>query len=202
MNLKRNHLPALSDVLRRNAQTLEDFNIGFNNDLQDADLQDIADDALILHQLKKLTMSWIGLSSRSGSTLASIISHCPALTYIDLSGNQIKDSGFADISPVLQLCKHLQKLNLQYIGLTGESSSMTALASICTVLSSSSQHTGNWREQNWRRRISASRSSAATLHTAMLSLAVPVWLDQIRSQHAIAERSASVSTSAGEVLHS
>ena len=71
---------------------------------------------------------------RSDRVLASILSHQPALVELDLGGNAIGDSGFADIVSSLQNCQCLENLGLTRNGLTCNASTMRSLGLVVTSL--------------------------------------------------------------------
>ncbi|XP_059818068.1 NACHT, LRR and PYD domains-containing protein 3-like isoform X2 [Hypanus sabinus] len=70
-------------------------------------------------KIQKLVLNYVGLTDSGAEDLASALSTNPSLTQLDLSGNNLGDSGVKLMSVALRKpeCK-IQKLGLKHIGLT------------------------------------------------------------------------------------
>ena len=128
------HMQAVSDVLSRNCQNLEDVDLSINRRVQNTGLRRVAEGLLRLQRLRSLSLGDLGLTHHSGCQVADVLSHQPTLEEVYLDDNDIGEAGFVDIGPALQNCRNVEVLTLGGTGLT--CSSMELLASVLAKLPS------------------------------------------------------------------
>ncbi|XP_053732556.1 NACHT, LRR and PYD domains-containing protein 12-like [Synchiropus splendidus] len=129
----------LSSVLSSPSSSLTQLDLSFNEDLKDAGVELLSAGLKSPHcHLETLSLSYCGLSERSGSLLSSVLSSpSSSLTQLDLSGNRdLKDAGVELLSAGLKSphC-HLETLSLR-----GCMISERGCASLASALTSNPSH--------------------------------------------------------------
>ncbi|KAL1251822.1 hypothetical protein QQF64_019618, partial [Cirrhinus molitorella] len=114
----------LTSALKSNPSHLRELNLS-RNKLGDSGVKNLSD--LLMNpqfKLEKLHLSYCSITEKQCLILTSALKSNPShLRELDLSGNQIKNTGVNLLCDVLKdsHCK-LEKLNLQYCGITDVSS--------------------------------------------------------------------------------
>ncbi|XP_072553201.1 uncharacterized protein [Salminus brasiliensis] len=109
----------------RSVNSLKDLNLNKNNNLQDSGVEKLSKGLKSEHcKLETLSLEWCYLSKESCSDLASVLSSVNSLKDLNLSENNLQDSGVKELSVGLRSprCK-LEMLSLERCSLTEESCS-------------------------------------------------------------------------------
>ena len=131
-----NHMASLSRLVANNSKTLERLDLSYTRvDRDGPGLGGLAEALQKVKRLEHLKLQSCNLSPRSITALSAVIKQQQALTVCCVGCNYIFDPGFStSLSPALQLCRNMEKLHLDRIGVTCVSSSLSALGLLLTSL--------------------------------------------------------------------
>ena len=130
------HMLEVSTILTSNTPVLESLHMDYTL-IGDDGLGDLSHGLKKCKKLKVLSLVNTCLTSKSGPTLCSIASSIPSLKELQLSANDLRDSGLEKLAEGLRHCSHLRKLSVESTGLSAQSvSTLTGLLPLLTTMTS------------------------------------------------------------------